>query len=222
MRRRAFARGLAPAVLVAALAVLVALLGAPAAGVAAQAATPAATPAAGDRAGVAGATYASPGFGWRLAWDEEVWRVEEAWSRGGTDRLRLSTGSGAGAAAVTFSAFRGHGGDAGRCIRQPIAFRPAQPGTTDVRVVHGPEGGAGRTRVELAFVYTDPGGRARAIREYAECRALAPGEAVLVVDFFAPAETYPEHRRALEALLAAVVLPGVVAPGATPGATPAP
>ena len=215
MKRRASALGLAPAALVAALA---ALPGAPVTG-----AVQDATPAAGeDRAGVAGATYASPGFGWRLAWDEEVWRVEEAWSRGGTDRLRLSTGNGAGAAAATFSAFRGHGGDAGRCIRQPIAFRPAQPGTTDVRVAHGPEGGAARTRVELAFVYTDPGGRARAIREYAECRALAPGEAVLVVDFFAPAETYPEHRRALEALLAAVVLPGVVAPGATPGATPAP
>ncbi len=46
-----------------------------------------------------------------------------------------------------------------------------------------------------------------------------------MVDFFAPAETYPEHRRALEALLAAVVLPAaaVATPGtATPAAAPAP
>jgi hypothetical protein len=214
MRRRAFARGLAPAALVAALA---ALPGAPVTGAVQEA-----TPAAGeDRAGVAGATYASPLFGWRLAWDPAVWAVDEAWSRGGTDRLRLGTGSGAGAAA---GPSRPSAATAATPALHPAADRlPPGPARH-----HGRPGGprpggraaadAGRAGVRVHR----PGGRARAIREYAECRALAPGEAVLVVDFFAPAETYPEHRRALEALLAAVVLPGVVAPGATPGATPAP
>ena len=191
----------------------------PAAPAAARAAAPGATPTAGP-GGVTDATYRSPAFGWRLTWDEGVWRVEGAEPGGDSDRLRLGTGRGEGAASATFSAFRGHGGDAARCIAQPIAFRPTQPGTADVRVTRGPEGDAERTRVEMAFAYTDPAGRTRRMREYAECRALVPGEAVLVVDFFVPADSYPEHRRALEALLAAVELPEGAA-GATPAGTSA-
>ena len=180
-----------------------ALLGGPAL-VAAHQARPAASPAA-DRAGVAGDAYASPTFGWRLTWDADGWAVEDAWSREGTDRLRLGTG----AASVHFSAHRAHGGDAAGCIRQPIAFRPTQPGTTDVRVAEGPSGDAARTWVVLTFVYEEEdGGRAWAIREYAECRALVPGEAVLVVDFLAVADEYDDQFPLLEELLAAIVMPG--------------
>jgi hypothetical protein len=163
-------------------------------------ATPAATPA-----GVTGNAYESPTFGWRVSWDDEVWSVEEAWSRGGTDRLRLGTGT----SAVTFSAYRAHDGDASRCIRQPIAFRPTQPGTTDVREVEGPTGDAARTWVVLTFVFTEEqGGRAWEIREYAECRSLVPGAAVLVIDFLAVAEEYDEHFPRVEELLSGIDLPG--------------
>jgi len=203
--------------LVAVLAVA-ALLGGPVL-VAAREARPAATPAA-DQAGVAGDAYASPTFGWRLAWDADVWAVEDAWSRGGTDRLRLGTG----AASVWFSAYWAHGGDAVRCIRQPIAFRPTQPGTTDVAVAEGPSGDAARTWVVLTFVYKEEDdGRAWEIREYAECRALVPGEAVLVVDFLAVAGEYGDQFPLLEELLAAIVLPAGGTRGSTPPAgTPTP
>jgi hypothetical protein len=174
--------------------------------------------------GVAGTTYASPAFGWRLAWDPAVWAVDEAWSRGGTDRLVLRLRD--DTAVVAFSAFRGHGGDAARCIRQPIAFRPAQPGTTDVRVVAGPGGDAARSWVEQTYAYAEAGGRIRRFGEYAECRSLVPGEAVLVVDFRAPVAAYASRLPRLEGLLTAVVLPaaGAATPvAATPGAaTPAP
>ena len=165
-----------------------ALLGDPAV-VAAQEARPAASPVAAQ-AGVAGNAYESPTFGWRLAWDADVWAVEDAWSREGTDRLRLGTGT----ASVHFSAYRAHDGDAARCIRQPIAFRPTQPGTTDVTVAEGPSGDAARTWVVMTFTYqAEDDGRAWAIREYAECRALVPGDAVLVIDFLAVAGEYDDQ-----------------------------
>ena len=159
MRCRAFTLGSALALLVAAAVAALVPAGSrvPSAGASARAGSPVAATPAATPAGVTGNAYESPTFGWRLAWDDDVWSVEEAWSRGGTDRLRLGTG--AGTSAVTFSAYQAHDGDASRCIRQPIAFRPTQPGTADVRVVEGPTGDAARTWLVLAFVFTEePGG----------------------------------------------------------------
>ena len=224
MGRRALALEVAPALFVAVLVAVGAwtparVIGAPGGGLTV------ATSATASPVGVAGNAYESPTFGWRVTWDEDVWAVEEAWSRGGTDRLRLGTGT----SAVTFSAYRAHGGDAARCIRQPIAFRPTQPGTTEVAVVEGPSGDAARTWVVLTFRFTEEdGGRAWEIREYAECRALVPGEAVLVIDFLAVADEYDAHAPLLEDLLAAIVIPegedrDEAAAGGTPVAgTPVP
>jgi hypothetical protein len=167
------------------------------------AATPVASPAA-TPAAVTGNAYESPTFGWHLTWDDDVWSVEDEWSRGGTDRLRLGTGT----SSVHFSAYRAHDGDAARCIEQPIAFRPTQPGTTDVTVVEGPTGDTARTWLVQTFVFTEEqGGRDWEIREYAECRSLVPGEAVLVIDFLAVADEYDDHFPLLEELLAGIVLP---------------
>ena len=65
----------------------------------------------------------------------------------------------------------------------------------------------------------EDGGRAGAIREYAECRALVPGEAVLVVDFLAVAGEHDDRFPLLAELLAAIVLPGGDTP---PAGTPTP
>ncbi len=60
----------------------------------------------------------------------------------------------------------------------------------------------------MTFTYkAEDDGRAWTIREYAECRALVPGEAVLVIDFLAIAGEYDDQFPLLEELLAAIVLP---------------
>ena len=91
MEPPALALGLAPGLLVTALVAAEAPM--PALVVGAPAGSPAvATPATASPVGIAGNAYESPSFGWRVTWNEDVWAVEEAWSRGRTDRLRLGTG----------------------------------------------------------------------------------------------------------------------------------
>jgi hypothetical protein len=160
----------------------------------------------GDDAAVAGASYVNPTFNYRLAWDA-AWDVVEA----PNNDLGLSNG-------VSFVAFLGAPfvGDAAACVQEvsseiastlPGAARAAEGGTAE--------------RPFAAYYFDDATiGPAYYL---VECRALVPGEAMLVVSWITARSSVEAQLPVVEALLGGLELPAVTAadPAAPAAVAPA-
>ncbi len=158
-----------------------------------------AAPGVGN-AGVSGDSYRSPTWGWSLTWDPAVWTVEGTSSEDGVDVLQLGTAD----YTVSFRAAQEHGGSSLACAESWIQSRRNLEGIEGFVVTEGPVGDTDRAWVRLTFTYPAGG---RSIEEYAECRSLAPGRAVLSIDFYAYTERFAAGWPLVEDLLAAIVLP---------------
>ena len=148
-----------------------------------------ATPTSPVQAQVEGNAYTSPSYGYRLAWGEATWSVEEDETPDDeNDYLGFYT---------EVSALRVVGfetdGDAADCLEAAPGEIGLRPGTELEPLADAdgaPIAGVEPDRAFAAYAFTVPDGNAE--RAYVECRELVPGQAVLVFTFIAAADEYEE------------------------------
>lgn len=166
--------------------------------------------------GVSGSSWQGPNSGVRLTWDPAVWTVEGESIVDGYDGLQIGTPI----STVFLEAYEGFAGDAAVCFADaereigeregvseviPLSDRPL-PAAADVR------GEAGL----FGLTATLPDGTTYRGVEYIECRTVVPGESVLEITWQGVTQAFNEDFTRVEALLAAIEMPGEPLPAATP------
>lgn len=153
--------------------------------------------------GVDGTRYASPNFGYRLAWDP-AWSVAELAAGHLSDRIRLNNSG----SDVLLEAAWSFGGDLAGCLDQATENHAHDPDWTNVVPARGPDGkpvaGAEPGRAYAAFTFAD-GSRPHVI--YLECRALDSGASWLLVVADLPATEYDRQAAAVDGLLGSLTSP---------------
>lgn len=186
--------------------------------------------------GVNGTAYLSPTYGYGLSWDP-AWRVTDAGSAGGVDRLTLTDG----ASTIAFTASPATNQSPADCLATLARQLGTQPGVQGLATATNGQGqpltggDAGRAWGVYLFARAAAGGAAQAMAAYLECRLLGRAPAVLTIVDLVPGGSAPFNAEvpALQALLARLVVPGGVptpvtgptqapAPTAAPAATTAP
>ena len=168
---------------------------------------PTPTPAATTTSGVQGNTYTSPTYGYSLTWDAS-WAVISETSTGVDDRLQLNNG----VSDLYVEGFGNYPSDPQACVDSIVAQFPNNPGWSRVQPLPLPEGGLIpgeeliRAAAAYSFRYTTDGASADYV-EYVECRALIPGQAILVITHIAPLADYQREAGAVRALLDRLTMP---------------
>jgi hypothetical protein len=166
--------------------------------------TPAPTSAAG---GVEGNTYTSPTYGYSLTWDSS-WSVVSDTSDGVDDQLHLSNGD----SDLYISGFGNYPNNPQECVDSIVAQFPNNPGWSRVQPLPGFQvsliPGAEQLRASDAysFHYAADGTSSDYV-EYVECRALTPGQAILVIVHIASLADYQREVGPVQALLDRIALP---------------
>ncbi|MEA2594321.1 MAG: hypothetical protein QOF01_790 [Thermomicrobiales bacterium] len=156
--------------------------------------------------GVQGSTYRSPTYGYSVSWDD-TWTVAAETSADGSDLLQLNNG----VSDVYFQSYGNYTGDPAACVASIAEQFPTRPGWSNVepmRTAGGdPIAGGETTRAYAVytFSYTVDAATTDYV-EYLECRALVPGQSVLVVTQIAPRDAYPEQVESMRALLDGLVV----------------
>jgi hypothetical protein len=157
--------------------------------------------------GVQGSTYRSPTFGYSLSWDD-TWSVVTESSADGSDLLQLNNG----VSDVYFRSYGDYTGDPAACVASIAEQLPANAGWSNVepmRTAGGDPiagGDAGRAYAVYTFGYA-AGGTTTDYAEYLECRAIVPGQSVLVVTQIAPLAAYPDQVEPMRTLLDRLMMP---------------
>jgi quercetin dioxygenase-like cupin family protein len=158
-------------------------------------------------AGVQGTTYVSPTFGYSLSWDE-TWTVVGETSLDGSDILQLNNG----VSDVYFQSYGNYTGDPAACVASIAEQLPNNEGWANVepmRTASGdPIAGSDATRAYAVYTfnYTAEGTTTEFV-EYLECRAIVPGQSILVITQLAPRDAYPGQVEPMRLLLEGLVMP---------------
>jgi hypothetical protein len=178
-------------------------------------ATPVAEPG-GDGVGT-GSGWESTQWGVRVTWDPTVWSIGDEFTTEGYDGVQII----APPSTMYLEVYEGFGGDAEACFADADREIQAREGFSEVvpledRPLPSAEDERGPARL-YGLTATLPDGATYRGIEYIECRTVVPGEAVLEITWQAPVEAFNTDFPRVEALLAAIELPGDLAP-ATPEA----
>ncbi|MBA2754972.1 MAG: hypothetical protein H0U40_11005 [Chloroflexia bacterium] len=160
------------------------------------------TPEAGDLAGVDGAAYESPTFGYTLEWDDEIWTVESATSEDDSDTLVLASEN----SVVTIAAYAGFDGDAAACVEAVEDEITDRDGVSDVTILEDDDGDPiAEGDEEYSYVYygytLDDGNDSENLYEYVECSSFGDDETVLQISQVAPLQGSEQELDDLDDLL---------------------
>jgi hypothetical protein len=165
--------------------------------------------------GLSDGAYASPTYGYELAWEQRDWATAEARSRGGRDHLELYRGEERTeeASTVTFVAREGFDGDAEACLDAAVASveDEADEGQPELLERDGaPLAGDEDGRAWAAYVFTEVSearGTKQEFAVYLECRTLVEGEAILEILQIVAADRFEDEWPVVEDLLETLTLP---------------
>lgn len=183
----------------------------------------AAAPAAAQ---VNGNTYTSPTYGYTLTWNANDWKVKKESSQNGYDELVLESTL----STVYFEAFNGYNGSATACVKDEQNSLSTTSGVTNVQIGKDANGqplqGSDATGAYAVFTFhlTTEDGTQYDLAEYADCRTLVAGSAVLKISLITVRGAYNDAIAQGQQLLAGLALPGQAAqnpPTAEPTATAA-
>lgn len=161
----------------------------------------AASPTPTVATGVQGSTYRSPTYGYSLSWDES-WHVVAESSTAGSDLLRLTNG----VSDVYVQSYGNYTGDPAACVASIAQQLPSNQGWSNVKPMLIAGSDARRAYAAYTFSYAANGATAD-YADYFECRAIVPGQSVLVITQIARLDAYPSQVDPLRKLLAGLVMP---------------
>jgi len=186
---------------------------------------PTPTPGGPSGAGVVGASYTSPTFGYRLAWDPS-WQVAEATSTGSEDSLVLTNG----VSNVLLVGALDSTGNPNACLQAlTSSFFDATDSNVTIaqdsagQLLQGAD--ASRAWAVSTYLHTEAG-QSTMQAAYFECRVVAPG-VNLRIAHDAPLEAYNSQVPLRDALLTTLTLSALAPPASkpvsigTPSASPA-
>jgi hypothetical protein len=163
-------------------------------------------------------TYTDPQFGYRLAWDEEVWTV--------TDEAGVNLSLASDNAEVYLQSGAFYGGDAVACRDDLVARLPdeeniaaVEPFTVNGEVVAAEEEGRAYATFHVTIT-GEEGAEPEDAIETIDCWTIVPGEAILAIIWVAPVESYEAGASEVSVLLDALEIPAFPgAAGEIPGVT---
>ncbi len=159
------------------------------------------------RAQVDGTVYISPTYGWSVVWDDELWEVTDESSEDVGDLLQLEDPLNT----VYFESYEGFEGNALDCVAAEVDELAEEDAESIAagRDASGDEilGGDSNTAYAVyTFTYTLDDVVIDLV-EYNECRRLSD-DSVLEISQLTVREAYNDASPAVQALLAAVTMPG--------------
>ncbi|MDQ3043857.1 MAG: hypothetical protein M3R06_01720, partial [Chloroflexota bacterium] len=160
-------------------------------------------------AGVDSNSYTSPTYGFTLTWNQAIWGVSDVVSQDGFDQLLLTNGP----SSVYIEGYADGAGDPTACLTENITALREVEGVSDYTLREDSAGrplaGGDSTRAFATYdlTYINPAGGRVGFVNFVECRALVPGESVVVVTLFVSAEDYESELPLVEDILAALTLP---------------
>ncbi len=166
--------------------------------------------------GVTGSSWQGPNWGVSVTWDPAIWSVEGEFIDTDYDGVQIGTPI----STVYLEAYAGFGGDAEACFADAEQELGARAGVSEVvpltdRTLPTAEDSRGEAQLFGLTATLADGAVYRAV-EYVECRTIVPGVAVLEITWQTATGAFNEDFTQVEELLAAIAIPDVSSPAATP------
>jgi len=168
-----------------------------------------ADPPLAGRSGVDGDTYVGPNWGYGIAWDDEIWTVEDEDAPEDYDFLQLGTPRGT----LYLEAFPDFGGDAEVCLATALDGIEDTEGVSDLTLAENGDGDPIRDASEdtayavYTFSFQGRDGGTIEFGNLIECRTLVPGEVVLEISYLTQVDIFNDEIEDVQDVLETIELP---------------